>query len=115
MLPFPPPLAGEGQGGGSRRDGGSDGFEYASAIRHHIVVAEAEDLKSLCFNDRRSFRVSSFALVREVLTAVELDNEFRSVTNKVGDIIFDRDLATKASTAQAVVAQFGPKDSFDVS
>ena len=103
MLPFPPPLAGEGQGGGSCCNGGSDGFENASAIRHHIVVAEAEDLKSLCFNRRRAFCVSSLALIREVLTTVELDDELGSVTNKVRDIILDGDLTAKASAAQAVI------------
>src|ERR1700761_1958813 len=50
-----------------------------------------------------------------MLTAVELDDEFCGVTDKVGDVLFDRDLAAKADPTQSVVAQLGPKGSFDVS
>jgi hypothetical protein len=46
----PLPLAGEGQGGGSLRDGSGNYFEDACAICHHIEIAETKDLKALRFD-----------------------------------------------------------------
>src|ERR1700751_4465506 len=44
-LVFPPPLAGEGQGGGEP-DGSRNRFENALTVSHDIVIVEAQNTKA---------------------------------------------------------------------
>jgi len=63
------------------------------------MVAEAENPKSLGVQYGRSFRVGPFSFGREVLAAVEFDDEFGGMANEIGDIVLDWGLATESSPA----------------
>jgi len=71
----PPPPAGEGQGGGSRRNGSGDGFEYAFAIGHEVIIAEAQNLKTLGLDHGRAPGVCPFRLIRKMLPTIEFDHQ----------------------------------------
>jgi hypothetical protein len=79
------------------------------------VIAKAKNAKTLCFDHGRSRAIGSFLVISKVLSAVQLDYQSGCVTQEVGDIIFDRDLAPEANSDQAMIAQFGPEHSLSVS
>jgi hypothetical protein len=68
------------------------------------MVAETKDVKALRFDHRGACGIALLGFIGEMLSAVELDDEVRCVTDEVGDIIFDRDLAPKADTKEAMIA-----------
>jgi hypothetical protein len=109
------PLAGEGYGGGSLGNGSSNRFKNGDAIGRHVVIAETKDPKPSGLNHRRTSRVGALGLIGEMLSTFEFDDQLCCVTCKVGDVIFDRDLASETYAVQPVIAEFGPEDSFSVS
>jgi hypothetical protein len=101
---FPLPLAGEGQGGGSRRDGSDYCFKDAGTIGHHVVIAKAKNHEALGFNHGRARGVGLFCLIRKMLAAVQLDHQLGGVAHEVGNKVLDGDLAPKAGAVQSVIA-----------
>jgi hypothetical protein len=114
LHPSPLPLAGEGQGGGSLRNGSGNRLKDACGIFHHIEIAETKDFETLGFDYSRTRCVRLFGLVGEMLPAVEFDHEHGGVTYEIGDEILDRDLAAEAGAIQSVIAQRSPEDAFCV-
>ena len=49
-----------------------------------------------------------------MLTAIELHYNFCGMTGEVGDVVFDRYLASEAYAVQPVIAEFRPEDSFGI-
>src|SRR3978361_961469 len=49
-----------------------------------------------------------------MLPSIKLDHQFRSMADEVGNVVFDRDLSSEAGSAQAVVAEFRPQNSFGI-
>ena len=78
------------------------------------MIAETKDVKSLRFDHYGARGVPLLGLIGEVLPAIELDDEPRSMTDKVSDVAFDRDLPPKAGSGQAMIAQLRPKDALGV-
>ncbi|BAL05970.1 hypothetical protein BJ6T_06750 [Bradyrhizobium japonicum USDA 6] len=107
----PSPACGEGWVGGSLRDGSRNGFENAATIGHDIQVGEAENFEALRFDRGRATRIGPFALIREVLAAVELDDELGCMADEIGDVALDRHLAAEARAIQPVAAQLRPEGS----
>ena len=104
MLDAPPlPLAGEGWGGGSLREGRGNCFKDASAICHHIVIAETKDEEAVGLNRGRAPGIRLFGRIGKMLAAIQFDHQLSGVTDKVGDVVLDRDLTTKARAIQAVI------------
>jgi len=68
------------------------------------VIAEAKHLKALGFNQSRACRVCLLTAVGEMLPAIEFNHQFGCVTHEVGDVATNRDLASEASTVQAMIA-----------
>jgi len=61
MLPLP--LAGEGWGGGSLRNGSRDCFENAGTVGHDVEIAEAEHLEAHRFNRGGATRIGALAFI----------------------------------------------------
>jgi hypothetical protein len=76
---LPLPLAGEGWGGGSLRNGSGDCFENADTIFHYIVIAEAEHFEALRFDHGRASRIRVLSIIRGMLATIELDHELGRV------------------------------------
>ena len=107
--------AGEGQGGGSLRNGGGNCFDDAAAVYHHVVIAEAKHLEAFRFDHSRALRIGPLAVIGEMLTSVEFDYEFCRMADEIGNIALDRHLASKAGALQTMIAQFRPENSFSIS
>jgi hypothetical protein len=67
------------------------------------MIAKAKNEKAFGFDRHRARGICALLVVGKVLAAVQLDYQSSSVTQEVGDIIFDRDLAPEASACQAMV------------
>jgi hypothetical protein len=68
------------------------------------VIAKAKNAKALGFDHRGPRGIGSFLVISKVLSAVQLDYQSSRVTQEVGDIIFDRDLAPEANSDQTMIA-----------
>jgi hypothetical protein len=72
------------------------------------VIAEANNLKSVCLDDGRTCRIFFLSLVGKMLPTVELDHQLGRVTHEIGDIVPYRHLASEAGAVQSVIAHLGP-------
>jgi hypothetical protein len=68
------------------------------------MIAEAENSKPFRFNHGRSFRICSFPLIGEVLTAIDFDHKLCRMADEIGNIVFDGDLAAEAGPAETMIA-----------
>jgi hypothetical protein len=68
------------------------------------VIAKAKNAKTLGFDHRGPRGIGSFLVISKVLSAVQLDYQSSRVTQEIGYIIFDRDLAPEASSDQTMIA-----------
>src|SRR3984957_1360892 len=114
MLVFPPPLAGEGQGGGSLRNHGGNCFKYAGAIGPYVVIAEAKYPKRFRLDHGRAPGVCLFSLIRKMLSAVQLDHQPGRMTDEIGDVVFDRNLAPETDAAEPVIPQLRPENALGI-
>jgi hypothetical protein len=89
-------------------------FEHASAIGHHIMIAEAEDTKTPRFNRGGTRGICLFLIVGKVLSAVQFNHQFSRVAQEIGNVAFNWDLTPEANSKQAMIAQFRPQDSLGV-
>jgi hypothetical protein len=69
------------------------------------VIAEAKNLKAICFDDRATSRVSCLLAVGKMLAAIKFDYQFGSVAHEVGDIVSDWHLSSETCSDQAMVAK----------
>jgi hypothetical protein len=68
------------------------------------MVAEAKNLKSFGFDNRRSLCVGALSACRKVLTTVEFNDELGSMAQKIRDIALNRNLSAEARPAQPMIA-----------
>jgi len=68
------------------------------------VIAEAKNAKSSGFDDCAPSGIGSLLAIRKMLSAIQLDHQFGSMADEVGDVVCDRDLASEAGAVQAVIA-----------
>ena len=122
---FPPPRAGEGQGGGfnfpPRLGGGSGrGFEQDDAnlfqdafrLLKNFVVPETQDSEAPTSEPRRAPFISAEG--RLVLAAVDLDNELSFYAEEIDDVRSHGNLATEVVAAHLVCAESEPKTNFSI-
>jgi hypothetical protein len=109
----PPPLAGEGWGGG-RRDHLSDDFCDSTTVRHHIQIAEPNYTKSLRRKECVAATVASKALRLEMRAAIDFDHESGRMTNEVSNKGTDRNLPAERRAIQPMGAKNTPDDAFRV-
>jgi hypothetical protein len=69
------------------------------------VIAEAKNLKPLGFNRGRAPGVCLFSSIRKMLSAIELDYQLGSMTDEIGDVVFNRDLAPEAGAVKPMIPQ----------
>jgi hypothetical protein len=100
---LPPPLAGEGWGGGGRDDGG-DCFQHAASIGHDVVIVKAKNTESFLGEKGISAIVALHVLRFEMLAAINFDHQPCSMTDKINDIGSDGRLSAKARAMHAVGA-----------
>jgi DNA-directed RNA polymerase len=98
---LPPPLAGEGWGGGGR-DGGCDCLQHASSIGHDVEIAKAQNAESFLDKKGVPARVALDMLCFEMLAAIEFDHQACGVTDKINDIWTNGRLSTKACAVHAM-------------
>ena len=72
-------------------------LKHAFDIPKHVVVPEAQNAITVRLQRSRSFGICNSA--RSMLTTVDLDNEMRSVTCEVHDVLLDPNLPTEMRTA----------------
>jgi len=68
------------------------------------MIAEAKNLKALCFDYRGARCVGSFSIVGKMLPAIEFDHQSGGMAYEVGDKILDGNLATEAGAVQTMTA-----------
>ena len=79
------------------------------------MIAEAKNAKALGFDNCAAFCVSRLLAIGKMLPAIQLDHQLGSMTYEIGDIASDRDLAPETRAVQAMIAQLGPENTFNVS
>src|SRR5581483_6889756 len=109
----PPPLAGEGWGGGCLKCG-DNSFQDALPIRHHVVVVESKDAEAFRSEKQIASDIAMKVGVFEMLTAVQLHNQIGGVAHEVRDIRSNRSLPTKARAVEAMRAKRIPNGPFSV-
>jgi len=79
----------------------------AIRIQQHIVVPESQHPIAA----RRKFIIPTrvIFLLRQMLTAIYLDDELRFHARKIGNVIADRHLSPKAIPRQLSIAQKAPQ------
>jgi hypothetical protein len=78
------------------------------------MIAEAQNAEAFGFDRGRARSVCLLSLIGEMLPSIKLDHQFRSMADEVGDVVFDRNLSSEAGSAQAVVTEFRPQNSFGI-
>ena len=107
---FLPPCGG-GSGWGVRQCY-VDPLDDPIGLSKHIVIPEPEDSKTLRFPPRSSAVVMLTS--SSMLATIDLDNQPRFQANEVQDVRTDRDLTTKAMTADLVPAESRPEVQFRI-
>jgi hypothetical protein len=74
------------------------------------VIAEASHAISLASKEGVTPRVSSFMNIFDVLTAIDLDHQFRSVGNRIDNVWSHGRLSSKAHALQTVSTECVPDD-----
>jgi len=69
------------------------------------VIIEAKNVITFRREERRAARITTHLVLFEVLPAVEFDNQFCGMTDKIRDVRSDRCLSSKAHAAQAMGTQ----------
>ena len=78
------------------------------------MIAEAKYLKAFRLNHGRAPGVCLFSSIRKMLSTIELDHQPGRMTNEIGDIVFDRDLAPETSAVEPMVSQCRPEDALGI-
>ncbi len=104
---LPPPLAGEGWGGGTYKRGG-DIFDNIARARHHVMIVETENPKAFGCKECVAASVALQLLFFKMLTAVELHNQIGCMTDKIYNVRPNRSLPPKARAVQSMSAQRSP-------
>src|SRR5262245_58138967 len=86
-----------------------DGLKHALEILHHVVVPKPKHEISHRFQSSRPLFVLRHAI--HMLTAIELNDQLRISTNKVGDEAIDRNLPFEFPACESAPAQTKPKNS----
>src|SRR5262249_53932966 len=112
-LASPPPLAGEGQGGGTF-DGSCNRFQNALPVDHDVIIVEAQNTKAFVGKISISAGVAVLLFLFEVVSPIDLDNEPCGVADEIHDVGADRCLATETRAVQAMSTQCRPYDSLGI-
>jgi hypothetical protein len=83
--------------------------KHALGIRQHIIVPEADDGIAV-----RLEPIGACFIVLRVLSAIDLDDEFRRRAEEIDDIGAERMLATEAVAFELLSAQTGPQPELGV-
>ncbi len=70
------------------------------------MIAKAKYLEALGLDSRGAYGIRLFSLIGIVLPAIELDHQLCRMTDEIGDVVLDRDLAAEARAIQAMIAEF---------
>src|SRR5215510_6324051 len=98
---LPPPLAGEGWGGGMQ-DGSGDRFQHAVPVCHDLMIVEPQHPIAFRSKKRIALRVTLHVLGFVVLSAINLNDEPRRVTHRVDNEGADRSLAPETHAMHPV-------------
>ncbi len=81
-------------------------------VRQNVIVPETQDAVALPHQEICSANFLFRSAI--VLTAVDLDDEARPVTDEIGDVAPDGHLATKPATPDLTQAEHSPERHFRV-
>lgn len=87
-----------------------DHNKHRLGIQQHIVVPEAQHPKA-AFDDF-GIPVRIIIALRQMLPAIDFDHYLRIDAGKIGNVIADRHLASKAKSRELPVAQVAPQVPF---
>ena len=97
------------------RNGCCDCFEYASPIRHDLVIVEPQHVIALRYKKGAPPCVVLHLFRLKMLPAVDLDDKTRLVTDEINAEWSDRSLSSKARAAKPVRADAVPDDTLGIS
>jgi hypothetical protein len=89
---------------GSLSDDRHDAFQ----ILHHVIIGESKYRKSLRRKPSVTSLIEPLTRLKVVSRPVELNHNPRRVTDKIRDVVSDRDLATDAETIDSMCLQVAP-------
>jgi len=92
------------------RNGCRDRFEHALSIRHDLMIVEPQDAVALGCEKGTAPCITLHLLRLEMLSAIDLDNEVRLVTDEINNKWTDRSLSSKARAAKSMGADSIPND-----
>jgi hypothetical protein len=89
-----------------------DSFNDAFEVRHHLLVGEAQNLKSLRHEEVVAALIGPLPFFEIMRLAIKFNDEFRREANEVGDVVSDRDLSAKAEAIDSTGLQVTPQQGF---
>jgi len=78
------------------------------------MIAEAKNMKPFRLNYARTAGVCLFSVIRKMLPAIELDYELGGMTDEIGNIEFDRNLAPETGAVKPMIPQRRPEYAFGI-
>src|SRR5215475_12490622 len=108
---LPPPLAGEGWGGGMH-DGSGNRLQHALLVCHDLVIVEPQYSIAFRTKKRIALCVAPHFLSFVVLPAIDFDDEHCRVAHKINNERTNRYLTPKACTVEPMRADRLPDNLF---
>jgi uncharacterized protein YaiL (DUF2058 family) len=86
-----------------------DARQHAVDLSQDLAVVETQNPKAMRFERRRPARVRQLPIEREMLSAVDLDDQRCFDAGEVGEMRADRVLAAELEASELTVAQLAPQ------
>jgi len=113
---FIPPPCGEGRQGAARPRWGiqntKNAFDHTTQVSIHITIPEPQNVEPLRAKKRIAFAVRLNVPMHSVSTTVHLNDDSRTIRDKIYDVAADRRLPAETKTERPELTQLHPQFHF---